>query len=63
MFLQTKHLIIREFTIDDLDGLSSLLGNKEVMHFSLAGPLFREQVKDYLEKRILDHYAQFGFGL
>ena len=63
MFLQTKHLIIREFTIDDLDGLSSLLGNKEVMHFSLAGPLSREQAKDYLEKRILGHYAQFGFGL
>jgi [ribosomal protein S5]-alanine N-acetyltransferase len=63
MFLQTKHLIIREFTMDDLDGLSSLLGDKEVMHFSLAGPLSREQAKDYLEKRIFAHYAQFGFGL
>lgn len=63
MFLQTKHLTIREFTIDDLDDLSSLLGNKKVMHFSLAGPLTREQSKNYLEERILSHYAQFGFGL
>lgn len=63
MLLQTKRLIIREFSIDDLDGLSALLGNKEVMHFSLAGPLSREQAKDYLEKRILGYYAQFGFGL
>ncbi len=63
MFLQTKHLIIRELTTNDLDELSLLLGNKEVMHFSLAGPLSCEQAKDYLEKRILGHYAQFGFGL
>jgi RimJ/RimL family protein N-acetyltransferase/aminoglycoside phosphotransferase (APT) family kinase protein len=63
MFLQTKRLIIRELTLNDLDELSLLLGNQEVMHFSLTGPLSREQTKDYLEKRILSHYAQFGFGL
>lgn len=63
MFLQTKHLILRELTINDLDALSLLLGNKEVMRFSLAGALSCEQAKDYLEKRIFGHYAQFGFGL
>jgi GrpB-like predicted nucleotidyltransferase (UPF0157 family)/ribosomal protein S18 acetylase RimI-like enzyme len=63
MHLETKHLIIRELTSDDLDAFSSLLGNPEVMHFSLSGPLSREQAKDYLEKRILGHYTQYGFGL
>lgn len=63
MLLQTKRLIIRKFTEEDLDALSVLLGNAEVMRFSLAGPCTREQTKWYLEKRILNHYAEFGFGL
>lgn len=63
MHLQTKHLIIREFTPDDLDFLSSLLGDEKVMEFSVAGPISREQTKEFLEKRVLAHYARFGFGL
>jgi GrpB-like predicted nucleotidyltransferase (UPF0157 family)/GNAT superfamily N-acetyltransferase len=63
MLIKTKHLIIRELTIGDMDALSVLLGNKEVMHFSLAGPLSREQTKDYFEKRILSNNTQNGLGL
>ena len=64
MLLKTKNLIIRQFTMDDLDELFSLLRKKEVMQFSLAGPhISLEQTKDYLDKRILSHYTQFGFGL
>jgi len=63
ILLKTKHLIIREFTLDDVENLSLLLSNKEVMRFSVAGPLSLEQTKEFLQKRILDHYSQFGFGL
>ncbi|MBS0645832.1 MAG: GNAT family N-acetyltransferase [Verrucomicrobia bacterium] len=63
MILKTKHLIIREFSINDVKELSVLLGNKEVMHFSLSGPLTFEQTRDCLQKKILEHYADFGFGL
>lgn len=62
MILQTKNLIIREFTHEDLESFASLLGNKQVMEFSIAGPLSREQTRVYLEK-VLAHYAQHGFGL
>ena len=63
MILKTKHLIIREFSINDIKELSVLLSNKEVMHFSLSGPLTFEQTKDCLQKKILGHYADFSFGL
>ena len=63
MLLNTNRLTIRDFTFDDLEDLSCLLANNEVMRFSLAGPLSPEQTKDHLESRILSHYAQFGFGL
>lgn len=63
MVLKTEHLIIREFTMDDLEDLSLLLANEEVMRFSVAGPLSRDQAKDLLHERILGHYSKFGFGL
>lgn len=63
MQIQTKRLIIREFTENDLDVFASLVAHPEVMRFSLAGPLSREKAKEYLQKRILDHYAKYGFGL
>lgn len=63
MFLQTNRLILRNFTSNDLDDLSHLLANEEVMRFSVGGPLPRNQVKDFLENRIIGHYAQYGFSL
>lgn len=63
MFLTTKRLIIRDFSTQDLEPLSSILGNEEVMRFSVAGPLSLEQTRDYLQHRIMGHYAKHGFGL
>ncbi|MBI5273725.1 MAG: GNAT family N-acetyltransferase [Chlamydiales bacterium] len=63
MILETKHLILRKFKEDDLDVLASILANKEVMHFSISGPLSRDQTREHLQKRILDHYEKYGFGL
>ncbi|MBS0629379.1 MAG: GNAT family N-acetyltransferase [Verrucomicrobia bacterium] len=63
MILKTIRLIIREFTQEDIDALASLLGNQQVMEFSVAGPLSKEQTQEYLMQRILPHYANHGFGL
>lgn len=64
MRLETQRLILREFTIDDLDDFASLMADPEVMRFSLKGPMEdKEQAREYLQKRILDHYIQYGYGL
>lgn len=64
MFLETKRLTLREFTKEDLDAFTRLIADPEVMRYSVRGPMKdREQVKEYLQKRILDHYAKWGFGL
>jgi [ribosomal protein S5]-alanine N-acetyltransferase len=64
MYLETERLILREFTMDDLDAFASLMADPEVMRFSLSGPMKDiKQAKEYLQKRILDHYAKFGYGL
>jgi RimJ/RimL family protein N-acetyltransferase len=64
MILETKHLIIREFAASDLEDLARILSNAEVMRFSLTGePLSKKQTQEMLEKRIVAHYAQYGFGL
>lgn len=64
MILQTEHLIIREFVESDLEDLARILANAEVMRFSLTGkPLSKHETQKMLKLRILDHYAQHGFGL
>lgn len=64
MRLETERLILREFTIDDLDAFASLMADPEVMRFSLSGPMKDvTQVKEHFQKRILDHHTQYGHGL
>lgn len=64
MKLETQRLLLREFTLDDLDVFASLMANPEVMRFSLSGPMKdKEQAREYLQKRILDHYILYGYGL
>lgn len=63
MLITTKRLIIRDFSHEDVDPLALILGNAEVMRFSIAGPLSFDQTKDYLHHRILKHYTEHGFGL
>jgi RimJ/RimL family protein N-acetyltransferase len=48
MRLETERLILREFTIDDLDAFAWLMADPEVMRFSLSGPMKdKAQVKEY----------------
>lgn len=64
MRLETTRLILREFTLDDLEAFAYLMSDPEVMRFSLKGPLKgKEQAREYLQKLILDHYAKHGYGV
>lgn len=64
MKLVTERLILRKFTLDDLEPFAELMANQEVMKFSLNGPIIaKEQAKEYLQKRILEHYDKYGYGL
>lgn len=63
MRLETERLILRKFTIDDLNAFALLMADPEVMRFSLNGPVGKEQAKEYLQKRILNHYDMYGYGL
>ena len=49
--LETPRLILRPFTIEDLDRMGELMTNKDFMRFSM-GPLTREQTQAFLEKVI-----------
>jgi RimJ/RimL family protein N-acetyltransferase len=64
MLTETERLILREFTFDDLDAFARLMADPEVMRFSLNGPMAdKAQAKDYLQHRIIDHHAKYGYGL
>ena len=51
MTLETSRLILRSFTIDDLDRVAELMANPDFMRFSL-GPMTCEQSRAFLEKLI-----------
>src|ERR1700758_282606 len=51
MILETHRLILRPFTMDDLDALVPLFANSDFMRFSL-GPYNRAQTATFLEKVI-----------
>ena len=59
---KTPRLILRHFTINDLDDLAPILADREVMHFSSKGVQTREQTKEFIN-RILSLYEEQGFGL
>lgn len=61
--LNTEHLILREFTQADFEAFAALVADPEVMRFSLKGPIAKEEAKEYFQKRVLDHYAKYGFGV
>lgn len=63
MHIETERLILRKFTMDDLDAYMTLVSNPDVMKFSLSGPIQENiKVKERLQ-RILDQYSQCGYGL
>lgn len=59
--LETKHLILRNFTLDDTQDLYEVMCDKAVMRFSVSGTRTFEQTQTYI-KGLLEHYAKHGFG-
>jgi ribosomal-protein-alanine N-acetyltransferase len=52
MMLETPRLTLRPFTIEDLDRMAELMGNRDFMRFSM-GPLTREQTQAFVDKVIV----------
>ena len=60
MELETENLLLREFTLDDVDAMYPILSHPEVMRFSL-GVMSRQQVGEFIQ-RCLNEYEEHGFG-
>jgi ribosomal-protein-alanine N-acetyltransferase len=63
MLTETGRLVIRDYTPEDFRTFARLMEDPEVMRFSVKGPLSLEEAKEHFQKRILDHYKTYGFGL
>ena len=59
--LETERLFIREFTLEDVDPISTVLSNPEVMKYSFRGVQSAEGINDYI-KDCLANYKNHGFG-
>lgn len=53
--LQTERTILRQFTVNDIPALMSIMGDLEVMRFSIAGPMSKEAVHLLIEETIKDY--------
>lgn len=64
VFLETERLILREFTVEDVDHLVELDSDPEVVHFITGGePTSREYVETELIPAYLDYHRRTpGFG-
>ena len=60
--LETPRLVLRYFTIRDLEALVPILGDPQVMKFSIIGVHDRPLIRLFIEQRLLS-YLEPGFGL
>jgi RimJ/RimL family protein N-acetyltransferase len=61
--LETSRLRLRMFTPDDLDALSLITGDAEVMKYlGVSGPRTREKTRNTIDA-ILRHWQNHGFGI
>ena len=58
--LETDRLILRPFTLEDVDALTEILEDSKVMEFSANGPMSREETKAFIEYKVLVEYEEFG---
>lgn len=61
VIVETERLILRRFTMDDVGAMHRILGDAEVMAFSIKGVQSRKDVEDLL-KRQIGEYDKHGFG-
>lgn len=60
--IETPRLILRYFTIRDKEALIPILGDAQVMEFSIIGVHNTRQIRQFVEQRLLS-YLESGFGL
>ena len=60
--LETQRLIIRKLRLSDRDALKTILGDPEVMHFSLTGILTSEEIDEFVRDRVFSDYDRKGFS-
>jgi RimJ/RimL family protein N-acetyltransferase len=60
--LETSRLTLRYITSRDADALMPILGDAEVMQFSIIGVHSKKQIKQFIEQRLIS-YLEYGFGL
>jgi len=58
---ETPRLLLRQFTLDDVDDLAAMYADSAVMTF-LGGPRSYETTQQHIE-RIIQNYQEYGFGL
>lgn len=59
--LETKRLILREYTWDDFDALHAILSDPEIMqHY--PHPFSEEETRSWIQRN-LNRYRDYGFGL
>jgi len=61
--LETKRLLLRTLTMDDLDELYTLYKDANVRKYFPEGTLTYEETKEELEWIIDVYYGQYGYGL
>jgi [ribosomal protein S5]-alanine N-acetyltransferase len=59
--IETSRLVLREFTLDDVDSLARVLSDAETMRF-YPSPFDRSGVENWISRNI-GRYAKDGFGL
>lgn len=62
VILETPRLIIRKISLSDTGQLQSILGDPEVMRYSLKGALDEYGIAEYVNQ-ILLHYERHHYGL
>ena len=60
--IETPNLTLRYITSRDALALESILGDAEVMRYSIIGVHNKKQIKQFIEQRLLS-YLECGFGL
>jgi ribosomal-protein-alanine N-acetyltransferase len=61
---ETDRLLLRTFSLADLDELAPIMADPEVMRFSVGGPWDRERTLQFLRGCIQDYSEKrWGFGL
>ena len=60
--MNSPRISLRPFEVSDLDEMQAVMGNPDVMRFSISGPKSKTETEDFIERcRAL--YDEFGFGL